>query len=47
VLAAGEAGAVGLARIGQIVATPGLQLVDASGRPLPGDYASFDHFAVR
>ena len=32
-------------RIGQIEATPGLRLVDASGRPVTGPFASFDHFA--
>jgi thiamine-monophosphate kinase len=45
VAAAGEAGGVALARIGRIVATPGLQLLDAAGRALPGRWAAFDHFA--
>jgi len=47
VLAAGEAGAVALTRIGRIVATPGLQWLDAEGRALPGRWAAFDHFAAR
>ena len=47
VLAAGEAGAVALTRIGRIVATPGLRLVDADGHALPARYAAFDHFAAR
>ncbi len=32
-------------RIGRIDAQAGLRLVDAQGRPVTGDYASFDHFA--
>lgn len=31
-------------RIGRIDAAPGLRLVDAGGRPLGREYASFDHF---
>jgi thiamine-monophosphate kinase len=32
-------------RIGRIDAGSGLRLVDAQGRPVPGDFPSFDHFA--
>ena len=42
--AAAEA-ATPVARIGRICAEPGLRLVDAQGRAVPGRYASFDHFA--
>jgi thiamine-monophosphate kinase len=31
-------------RIGQIEAAHGLRLVDAHGQPVPGHFASFDHF---
>jgi thiamine-monophosphate kinase len=31
-------------RIGRIEATHGLRLVDAHGQPVPGHFASFDHF---
>jgi thiamine-monophosphate kinase len=31
--------------VGRIEAEPGLRLIDALGEPLPGGYASFDHFA--
>lgn len=31
-------------RIGQIEAAQGLRLVDAHGQPVPGHFASFDHF---
>jgi len=32
-------------RIGRIEAEPGLRLVDGQGRPMRGQYGSFDHFA--
>ncbi len=34
-----------VSRIGHIEASSGLRLVDAQGRSVPNDYASFDHFA--
>ncbi len=34
-----------VSRIGRIDADPGLRLVDAQGRPVAGDFPSFDHFA--
>jgi thiamine-monophosphate kinase len=44
--AAGRAAEVGVARIGRIVdAGDGLQVVDAGGSLLPGDWRGFDHFA--
>ena len=42
--AAREAG-IAVTRIGRIEAEPGLRLVDAQGRPIQRNYASFDHFA--
>ncbi|MDD2545052.1 MAG: thiamine-phosphate kinase [Burkholderiaceae bacterium] len=45
VAAAAQASATPVTRIGVIEATPGLRLVDAQGRALPGHYAAFDHFA--
>jgi thiamine-monophosphate kinase len=45
VVAAGLASGTPVTRIGRIEAAPGLRLVDASGRPVTGRYASFDHFA--
>ena len=47
VAAAGRAGGVALACIGRIVAPPGLQVLAADGRALPGPWAGFDHFAGR
>ncbi len=44
VLAAGAAAAVQVTRIGAVEAGGGLRLVDASGRSLPNEVASFDHF---
>ena len=44
VLAAARAVGVGVTRIGRIEAEPGLRLVDAAGRPLAADWASYDHF---
>lgn len=44
VLAASSAVSVGVTRIGRIEADPGLRLVDAAGRPLAADWASYDHF---
>ncbi len=44
--AAGRATGTPVTRIGQVVDTPGLQLVDGQGHALPLQaYASFDHFA--
>ncbi len=45
VVAAGLSSGTPVTRIGRIEAEPGLRLVDASGRPVTGRYASFDHFA--
>ena len=33
-------------RIGRIEATPGLRLVDGTGQPVSGRFASFDHFSA-
>jgi thiamine-monophosphate kinase len=44
VLAAAQAVGVGVSRIGELQAEPGLRLVDGYGAPLQGDFASFDHF---
>jgi thiamine-monophosphate kinase len=44
VIAAGASAGVPVTRIGEVQAGGGLRLVDGSGRPLPGDVASFDHF---
>jgi thiamine-monophosphate kinase len=45
VAAASAQSATPVTRIGRIDAEPGLRLVDAQGRSVPNDYASFDHFA--
>jgi thiamine-monophosphate kinase len=45
VQAAALASRTPVTRIGRIEAAPGLRLVDGAGRPHPGRYASFDHFA--
>lgn len=45
VLAAAQASNTPVTRIGRIDAAPGLRVVDARGRPLQGDWKSFDHFA--
>jgi thiamine-monophosphate kinase len=34
-----------VSRIGRIENAPGLRLVDATGQPVSGDFAAFDHFA--
>jgi thiamine-monophosphate kinase len=44
VLAAAQAVGVGVSRIGELQAEPGLRLVDGYGAPLQGDFPSFDHF---
>jgi thiamine-monophosphate kinase len=31
--------------IGRIESAPGLRLVDATGQPVSGNFAAFDHFA--
>lgn len=41
---AGAASAVAVTRIGHTTAQPGLQLQDAHGRTVSGQYAGFDHF---
>lgn len=45
VLAASEASATPATCIGRIEAAPGVRVVDASGQPVAGRFASFDHFA--
>lgn len=45
VLAAAQASGTPVTRIGRIGAEPGLQLLDASGRPVAFSAAGFDHFA--
>jgi thiamine-monophosphate kinase len=45
VVAAGLASNTPVTRIGRIEVEPGLRLVDASGQPVVGHHASFDHFA--
>ena len=45
VLAASRQADTLVTRIGRIDAEPGLRLVDGQGNALPGNYASFDHFA--
>jgi thiamine-monophosphate kinase len=44
VLAAARVVGVGVARIGELQAEPGLRLVDGYGTPLQQSFASFDHF---
>ena len=44
VIDAAHRAATAVHRIGRIVATPGVQVLDASGQPMPVDSASFDHF---
>ena len=43
--AAAQASGTAVARIGEVSATPGLRLVDASGQAVAFDTQSFDHFA--
>jgi thiamine-monophosphate kinase len=45
VRAASATAGVPVTRIGQLVATPGLRVLDAQGQPLPGHFQSYDHFA--
>ncbi len=45
VQAAASASGTPVTRIGQVLAEPGLHLVDAQGAPLVNDFRSFDHFA--
>jgi len=44
VRAAARASATPVARVGRITAGAGLTVTDAQGQPLPGAFASFDHF---
>ncbi len=46
ILQAAERARVPVARIGSIVAEPGLQLRDSAGRSIAEHYPSFDHFAA-
>ena len=46
VLAASRASSTPITRIGQIEATPGIRVLDATGQSLRGEWASFDHFAA-
>jgi thiamine-monophosphate kinase len=41
---AGRDASVAVTRIGRIERAPGLRIVDAQGRAVPGRYGSFDHF---
>ncbi len=43
--AAGAQAGTPVTRIGQIQQQPGLRLADAQGRPVEGNFRSFDHFA--
>lgn len=45
VMAAGQASATPVTRIGYIDTAPGLRLIDASGAPVANTFASFDHFS--
>lgn len=45
VLAAAQASATAVTRIGTIEASPGLRLMDGQGQTITARYASFDHFA--
>lgn len=45
VMRAGEAAQTRVTRIGRIESQRGLRILDASGRPLDREFASFDHFA--
>ena len=45
VQAASSASGTQVTRIGRITPAPGLRLLDRTGQPLPGRFASFDHFA--
>jgi len=45
VLAASRHANTPVTRIGRIEQDPGLRLLDAQGKALPGSFASFDHFA--
>jgi len=47
VLAAAQAAATPVTRIGRITETPGLTLHDMHGVAIAGDYSGFDHFADR
>ena len=44
VLAAAQASATAVTRIGRIESAPGLRLHDAQGRTVASDFRSFDHF---
>ena len=46
VVAAAQAAAVAVTRIGCITATPGLTVIDADGQPLILDKTGYDHFAA-
>jgi len=45
VLEAARLAATPVTRIGTVQTEPGLRLVDGAGRPVPRQWASFDHFA--
>jgi len=46
VLAAAQASATPVTRIGHIEAVPGVRLIDATGAPVDNTFASFDHFSA-
>jgi thiamine-monophosphate kinase len=46
VVAAAEASATPVTRLGRIEAAVGLRLVDGQGQPVANTFASFDHFST-
>ncbi len=46
VQSAAETAGVAVTRIGQILAAPGLTVIDADGQPLPIEHTGYDHFAA-
>lgn len=46
VRSAAETAGVAVTRIGQLLAAPGLTVIDADGQPLPIEHTGYDHFAA-
>lgn len=46
VRSAAETAGVAVSRIGQLLAAPGLTVIDADGQPLPIEHTGYDHFAA-
>ena len=46
VRSAAEIAGVAVTRIGQLLAAPGLTIIDADGQPLPIEHTGYDHFAA-